>query len=143
LVAVVVKSSPDRSVLSAVLADLERLGGDLAESSEAAAALALARQLDDASSGATAKSMCAKALADLMAGLRERRPWSAFEAAVNVARQNGKNEIALVRELAGLFLFGERLIIHSAHEFKTSTEHQRRVEETIHDNPDLLRQTGQ
>src|SRR5262245_23737747 len=55
-------------------------------------------------------------------GLRERADgnWSAFEVAVNVPRQNGKGGIIEARELAGLFLLKERLIIHSAHEFKTS-----------------------
>lgn len=72
-------------------------------------------------------------------GLRGDGKWSSFEVAVNVARQNGKNEIALARELAGLFLLGEKLVIHSAHEFKTSTEHQRRVEEVIRDTPELHR----
>jgi len=70
-------------------------------------------------------------------GLRGDGKWAAFEAAVNVARQNGKNEIALVRELAGLFLLNEQLLIHSAHEFKTSTEHQRRIEEVIQDTPEM------
>ncbi len=63
--------------------------------------------------------------------------WAAFEVAEVVARQNGKNEIAIVRELAGLFLFGEKLLIHSAHEFKTSTEHQRRLEAIIQDTPEF------
>ncbi len=70
-------------------------------------------------------------------GLRADGRWAAFEVGVNVARQNGKNEIALVRELAGLFLLGEQLLIHSAHEFKTSTEHQRRIEQVIQDTPEL------
>ncbi len=36
-----------------------------------------------------------------------------------------------MRELGGLFLFGESLIIHTAHEFKASREHFRRVSDTI------------
>jgi hypothetical protein len=48
--------------------------------------------------------------------------WAAFEVGLNVARQNGKGSILEARELAGLFLLGERLIIHSAHEFATSLE---------------------
>ncbi|MFJ2178897.1 terminase [Streptomyces sp. NPDC087851] len=55
-------------------------------------------------------------------GERPNGAWSAFEVAVNVARQNGKGGIIEARELAGLFLFGERLILHSAHEFKTAKE---------------------
>ncbi len=70
-------------------------------------------------------------------GERDDGKWAAFEVAVNGSRQNGKNEIALARQLAGLFLFDERLLIHSAHEFKTSTEHQRRFEEVVQDTPHL------
>lgn len=57
--------------------------------------------------------------------------WSAFECALIVSRQNGKNQCLEVRELGGLFLFGERTIIHTAHEFKASVEHFRRVRDTI------------
>jgi hypothetical protein len=53
-------------------------------------------------------------------GMSERADgnWSAFEVAVNVPRQNGKGGIIEARELWGLFIGGERLILHSAHEFK-------------------------
>ena len=53
-------------------------------------------------------------------GLAEREDgkWSAFEVGLIVARQNGKNSVLEARELAGLFLFDEQLILHSAHEFK-------------------------
>lgn len=44
--------------------------------------------------------------------------WSAFEVGVVAPRQNGKGSILEARALAGLFLFDERLIIWSAHEFK-------------------------
>lgn len=44
-----------------------------------------------------------------------------------VPRQNGKGAILEARELAGLFEFGEKLILHSAHEFKTATEAFRRI----------------
>lgn len=56
----------------------------------------------------------------LHVGLGERADgsWSAFETCVNVPRQNGKGGIIEARELAGLFLLGEKLILHSAHEFK-------------------------
>lgn len=59
------------------------------------------------------------------------RAWSAFEVAVNVPRQNGKGGIIEARELAGLYLLGEPLIIHSAHEFKTALEGFRRIESLI------------
>lgn len=62
--------------------------------------------------------------------LRERPngSWAAFEVGLCVPRQNGKGSILEARELAGLLLFGEQLIIHSAHEFKTSIEAMRRLE---------------
>jgi len=58
----------------------------------------------------------------VMLGENAAGKWSAFEVAVVVARQNGKGAILEARELGGLFLFGERLIIHSAHEFSTAAE---------------------
>jgi hypothetical protein len=53
--------------------------------------------------------------------------WAAFRIGLEVARQNGKDATLEVRELAGMFAFGERLIIHSAHEQATATEHFNRV----------------
>jgi hypothetical protein len=64
--------------------------------------------------------------------------WSAFEVAVLVPRQNGKGALLEARELAGLFLFGEQLILHSAHEFKTAQEAFRRVLFHV-ENTDYLR----
>jgi hypothetical protein len=58
---------------------------------------------------------------------------------VVVPRQNGKGSILEARELAGLFLLGERLIIHSAHQFDTSLEAFRRLLSLIEDTPDLDR----
>ncbi|HUR74439.1 MAG TPA: hypothetical protein VMZ00_09185 [Sporichthya sp.] len=55
-------------------------------------------------------------------GEREDGRWSAFEVGVVVSRQNGKGSVFEARCLAGLFLFGERLILYSAHEFKTAQE---------------------
>jgi Phage terminase-like protein, large subunit len=63
--------------------------------------------------------------------------WSAFEAGLIVARQNGKSAIFEARCLAGLFLFDEELILYSAHEFKTSAEIFRRVLALIEGTPDL------
>lgn len=65
--------------------------------------------------------------------------WAAFEVGVEVARQNGKGGILEARELAGLFLLGERLIIHSAHEFPTSLEAFRRLLDLIESTPDFDR----
>lgn len=72
-------------------------------------------------------------------GLREREDgnWAAFEVCVNVPRQNGKGGVIEARELAGLFLLGEKLILHSAHEFKTSIVAFRRIEQLVMGCPDL------
>jgi hypothetical protein len=65
--------------------------------------------------------------------------WSAFEVAELVSRQNGKGSILEARQLAGLFLIGERLQVHTAHEFKTCFEHFLRVVNLIESAPDLDR----
>lgn len=72
-------------------------------------------------------------------GLSERADgrWAAFEVCVNVPRQNGKGGIIEARQLAGLFLLGEKLILHSAHEFKTSIVAFKRIEQLIMGCPDL------
>lgn len=63
--------------------------------------------------------------------------WAAFEVGLVVSRQNGKGSILEARELAGLFLLGEKFIIHSAHQFDTSLEAFRRLLALIEDNPDF------
>ena len=68
--------------------------------------------------------------------------WSAFEVGLIVSRQNGKGSVLEARELAGLFLFGEQLILHSAHEFKTAQEAFRRVLSLIENTPDLSRRVA-
>lgn len=89
------------------------------------------------SSGSDAVELAALAGLDLdpwqrtvledMLGERADGRWSAFEAGMLIPRQNGKGAVLEARELAGLFLFGEQLIIHSAHEFKTAVEAFRRL----------------
>lgn len=58
----------------------------------------------------------------LRGALGERRDgrWAAFRTCLVVPRQNGKNAVLEARELAGLLLFNETLIIHTAHEFRTA-----------------------
>ncbi|MFZ3569952.1 terminase [Streptomyces sp. BH097] len=63
--------------------------------------------------------------------------WSSPEVAVNVPRQNGKGGIIEARELWGLFIGGENLILHSAHEFKTAKNAFKRIERLIRSCPDL------
>jgi hypothetical protein len=53
--------------------------------------------------------------------------WAAYRVGLEVPRQNGKGSVLEARELAGLFALGERLIIHSAHEQATASEHFRRI----------------
>jgi hypothetical protein len=57
--------------------------------------------------------------------------WAAFEVGLVCPRQNGKNALIEARELAGLFVLGEGLIIHSAHLADTAKEAFRRLEELI------------
>lgn len=66
--------------------------------------------------------------------------WAAFEVGLVIPRQNGKNHLLEARELAGLFVLGERLIIHSAHLFDTSLEAFRRLLERVEENPWLERE---
>lgn len=68
---------------------------------------------------------------------RDDGKWAAFEVGLVVSRQNGKGSLLEARELAGLFLFGERLIIHSAHQFDTSKEAFSRILMLIENTPDL------
>lgn len=75
----------------------------------------------------------------LRASLAESRPgsWAATEVGLVVPRQNGKGAILEARELVGLFLLRERLLIHSAHQFKTAQEHFLRLVSRINEVPEL------
>lgn len=63
--------------------------------------------------------------------------WAAFEVGLVVSRQNGKGSILEARELAGLYLFDDKLIMHSAHDFKTAAEAFVRILTLIESTPDL------
>jgi hypothetical protein len=78
----------------------------------------------------------ADVLVDSMMLAPDRRH-AAREVAVVVGRQNGKGSILEVRQLAGLFVLGEQLQVHSAHEFKTCYEHFRRIKDLV-EGCDLL-----
>lgn len=71
--------------------------------------------------------------------LGERRggKWAAFEVALMVPRQNGKNVITIARQLAGLFLFGEQDAVHTAHKFKTARGAHRDLVRAIERSPEL------
>jgi phage terminase large subunit-like protein len=71
---------------------------------------------------------------------RRKGKWAGFEVGVNVARQNGKGSILEARELAGLFLLGEGLIVHTAHEFPTSLEAFWRLLHLVEHDDDLAPQ---
>lgn len=62
--------------------------------------------------------------------------WSSSSVCLITPRQNGKNFCVYVRQLAGLFLLGER-IIHTAHEFSTADDAWRELKGFIEGNDDL------
>lgn len=67
-----------------------------------------------------------------------KRLWAPFQCGVIVPRQNGKGGIIEALELFWLFLTEEPLILHSAHEFKTSSEAFLRINALVANN-DWLR----
>lgn len=71
---------------------------------------------------------------------REDDRWAAFEFGLEVARQNGKGGVYEIRELYGLFVLRERLLIHSAHEYKTAEQALDRMEALIDGSDDLRRE---
>lgn len=76
-----------------------------------------------------------EALAERADGL-----WSAFECALIVPRQNGKGSVLEALELAALFLFDCRLVVHSAHEFKTAREHFLRMQSLVQASDEIFEQ---
>ncbi|MGV0438875.1 hypothetical protein ACUY2L_06850 [Corynebacterium mastitidis] len=66
--------------------------------------------------------------------------WQAFQVGLVVPRQNGKNAIVRARLLAGLFLFGERKLVHSAHLFKTAHSEFLEIKAIIERVPEWLAQ---
>ena len=65
--------------------------------------------------------------------------WASTVCALCVARQNGKGEVLLVRELYGLFVLDEQ-ILHSAHHGKTADDAFMRLWSVISRNPELHNQ---
>ena len=66
--------------------------------------------------------------------------WVSGHVGLIVPRQQGKGSILEARELAGLFLFKEELILHSAQHAKTSNNAFTRIMQLIQSTPDLDRQ---
>jgi hypothetical protein len=66
--------------------------------------------------------------------------WVCFEAGLVVSRQSGKGSLLEARVLAGMMLFGEKLILWSAHEVKTATESFLRCVSLFESDPELKKQ---
>lgn len=80
---------------------------------------------------------------DALLSVDDRDQWTCTEFGELVARQNGKGNVILPYELGHLFLWpredGEpKLIVHTAHEFKTAREAFRRIERIIRSSPLLI-----
>lgn len=75
-------------------------------------------------------------------GERADGSWAASEVADIEPRQNGKGDTKIARQLAGLFLFGEALQIHTAHEFPTANEMFLRLVSLIEGSDDLRRRVA-
>lgn len=60
--------------------------------------------------------------------------WAAFEVGICQPRQNGKGAVLQIVEMAHMFLWPSRLIVHSSHEFRTSLEHFYRMQELIEES---------
>lgn len=65
--------------------------------------------------------------------------WAALETYDEIARQNGKGGKVEAQQLYKLFVVGEELQIHTAHEFKTAYEHFRRLVDLADGRDDLRR----
>jgi hypothetical protein len=65
--------------------------------------------------------------------------WAAPEVGLIVSRQNGKGAVIAARTLAGLFLFDEQLILHTAHLYPTASEGFDRLKDYITGTPDLMK----
>ena len=68
--------------------------------------------------------------------------WAASEVADFKSRQSGKGDSIECRELAGLLLVGEKLILHTAHEFPTANEAFLRMAELFENYDDLRKKTA-
>jgi len=75
-------------------------------------------------------------------GERADGSWAATTVCDFEPRQNGKNDTCAARELAGLIIFGEKLIIHTAHEFPTANESFLRLVAVFENWDDLRRRVA-
>ena len=70
-------------------------------------------------------------------GETEDGKWSSSTIGLMVSRQNGKGALLEARELAGLFLLEEPMIVHTAHLQDTANVHFRRLVDRIKETPEL------
>jgi hypothetical protein len=63
--------------------------------------------------------------------------WATADDGLDVARQNGKGVVLQVVEAYAAFELDYPVVMHTAHEFATSQEHQLRLESFIQDAPSL------
>lgn len=68
--------------------------------------------------------------------------WQSNEVLLIVGRQNGKGGTIEARELAGIFVWDEPYILHSAHEFKTAGQAFKRMEELLQSDTDFDRRVS-
>ena len=69
--------------------------------------------------------------------------WASKYVGISAPRQNGKSQLIVARALAGILLFGEKMIIISAHETDTAREIWKRLIDVVEANPTLeARLTG-
>jgi hypothetical protein len=74
---------------------------------------------------------------DAILGLDGEDQFSSADDGLNVARQNGKGVILQVIEGYCAFELDYPMVIHTAHEFATSQDHQTRLEQFVQDAPGL------
>lgn len=66
--------------------------------------------------------------------------WAAIEVLLQASRRNGKNEVGAVdRELAGLYVFEEGILVHTAHRMATALKAHARIRKVIESNPKLAK----
>lgn len=70
-------------------------------------------------------------------GERSDGRWASKFVGISAPRQNGKSQLIVARALAGALLFGEKMIIISAHETDTAREIWKRLIDIIESNPSL------
>ena len=77
---------------------------------------------------------------EIALGERSDGAWAASRVGLSVPRQSGKTALFEARELAGLLLYDEKLIIHSAHLVSTALEAFQRIKYYFENFDDLRRQ---